>query len=159
MFVAVIVGNLLAVLFAFCGVVSVCGYLGGEMSARTVTGMMQGLALSAWPLAVAGAIYLLVQIACMVEKKVAADTAEPEVRTKAEPVFDKAKKTKEEVAESGRFFKANPVPPPPPPSASTEADAAVTPKSDTTSLIPAPVAAEEAPPKKPAHSLNFFRVE
>ena len=163
MFVAVIAGNLLAVLFAFCGIVSVAGYVLGDKATSSVA-FAQGLAISASPLAVAGIIYLLVQIACLLEKlhMRAADAAfVPSALPKIASAVEKQKQPQAPASESGRFFKADSPLPPPPPSTPAAAESFAKQKkdSDTTSLIPTPVAAEVAPPKKPAHSLNFFRVD
>lgn len=165
MFVAVIVGNLLAVLFAFCGIVCVGGYVCGDKAASSAA-FAQGLAESAWPLGVAGSIYLLVQIACLLEKlhlqRAEISFVPTPLPKKASPV-ENTKNKQEPVSESGRFFKADsPLPPPsPPPAPTPETQTKQNKDSDTTSLIPTPVAAEKetAPPKKPAHSLNFFRVD
>ncbi len=164
MFIAVIVGNLLAVLFAFCGIVSVGGYVLGDKAASSAA-FAQGLAISAWPLGVAGTIYLLVQIACLLEKQYmqrAESACASAVLPKKVSAAEKSKPAQQPATESGRFFRTDsPLPPsPPPPSARAQEDSAQQIKhSDTTSLIPTPVAAEPAAPKKPAHSLNFFRVD
>lgn len=163
MFVAVIVGNLLAVLFAFCGIVNVCSYIVGDKAASAAS-FAFGLAVSSWPLAVAGMIYLLVQIACLLEKlclqrtDAAYAAVAPAKCASSEP--DKAKKPKAPAEASAQFFKAEPLPPPPPPVTPLPAPAnPPTSNSDTKSLIPTPAAPEPPRQKKPADSLNFFRVD
>ena len=68
MYIAVLVGHLVALLFAFCGVMNLC-YLDFDR-AIGVQGFFGQLALAAWPLAVGTAIYVLVQAAMLVERLV-----------------------------------------------------------------------------------------
>ena len=68
MYIAVLVGHLVALLFAFCGVVNLC-YLDFDR-AIGVQGFFAQLAVAAWPLAVGTAIYVLVQAAMWVERLV-----------------------------------------------------------------------------------------
>ena len=68
MYIAVLVGHLVALLFAFCGVMNLC-YLDFDRSIG-VQGFFGQLALAAWPLAVGTAIYVLVQAAMLVERLV-----------------------------------------------------------------------------------------
>ncbi|MGN0874325.1 MAG: hypothetical protein ACI4OZ_03960 [Akkermansia sp.] len=68
MYIAVLVGHLVALLFAFCGVVNLC-YLDFDRSMGVQVFFAQ-LAVAAWPLAVGTAIYVLVQAAMLVERLV-----------------------------------------------------------------------------------------
>ena len=68
MYIAVLVGHLGALLFAFCGVVNLC-YLDFDRSMGVQVFFAQ-LAVAAWPLAVGTAIYVLVQAAMLVERLV-----------------------------------------------------------------------------------------
>ncbi len=68
MYIAVLVGHLVALLFAFCGVVNLC-YLDFDRSMGVQVFFAQ-LALAAWPLAVGTVIYVLVQAAMLVERLV-----------------------------------------------------------------------------------------
>ena len=68
MFAAVIVANVIAALFAFLGVGQVICYLTADERPASATQFLFGLSAACWPLAVAVGIYLLVQIACWLEK-------------------------------------------------------------------------------------------
>lgn len=121
MFVAVILGNVVAALFAFLGVGQVICYLSAEARPAGAAAFMFGLSVAAWPLAVAVVIYLLVQVACWLEKLYFAgstDSSAPKVTGEALSRVPAAarhsKKEEEESPEAPVFFKATAPPPPPP---------------------------------------------
>ena len=158
MFFVVILGHLLAVLFGFCGVVSLGSLLSGPTfdSAGAFT---MALAVASWPLAVAGIIELLVQIACMMEKQmlpglVGSTGAVPEKSAPFKPIIKKQQA--EPASASGQFFRANPVPEPPavPPLEEPKPAADETQKNE-----PVKQEEEKKEPEKPASGLSFFRVD
>lgn len=67
MFIAVIAGYVVAAVFAFCGVVQAVLFLQGCEHSMGTASFFHGLAVSLWPLAVACSIFLLTQIATMLE--------------------------------------------------------------------------------------------
>ncbi len=68
MFFAVIAAYMVAAAFALCGVVAVAHCIIDAQQEMGYTLFIQGLALAMWPLAVAAALLLLIQIACKVER-------------------------------------------------------------------------------------------
>lgn len=152
MFIVVIVAHLVAVLFSFCGVVRV----GASVSGTTYSSAGEfaaALAIAAWPLAVAVAVEILIQIACMVEKLLITRAAVTPVDTEAKKTKNKnvAKQQNEHPSEAGMFFRADRVPAQP-----------------AAPVAESPVVEEKAPaqpeekavePEKKAPSLNFFRVD
>lgn len=157
MFVVVIVSHLLAVLFGFCGVVMLGSVLSGPTfdSAGAFT---LALACAAWPLALAGIIELLLQIACMLEKLVMqkGGVAEGTTPAKPTPLKPVVKKPAEPASASGQFFRSNPVPEPPvvPPLEEPKTAADEAKKNE-----PVKQEEEKKEPEKPASGLSFFRVD
>ncbi|MBQ4594004.1 MAG: hypothetical protein IJA81_05195 [Akkermansia sp.] len=158
MFFVVILGHLLAVLFGFCGVVSLGSLLSGPTfdSAGAFT---MALAVASWPLAVAGIIELLVQIACMMEKQMLPGVfgttgAAPEKSAPFKPVIKKQQA--EPASASGQFFRSNPVPESPvvPPLEEPKPSADEAKKNE-----PVKQEEEKKEPEKPASCLSFFRVD
>lgn len=158
MFFVVILGHLLAVLFGFCGVVSLGSLLSGPTfdSAGAFT---MALAVASWPLAVAGIIELLVQIACMMEKQMLPGVfgttgAAPEKSAPFKPVIKKQQA--EPASASGQFFRSNPVPESPvvPPLEEPKPSADEAKKNE-----PVKQEEEKKEPEKPASGLSFFRVD
>lgn len=159
MFYVVIIGHLLAVLFGFCGVVSLGSLLSGSTfdSAGAFT---MALANASWPLAVAGIIELLIQIACMVEKlmlpgAVGAVGPAPEKATPFKPVIKKQQV--EPASASGQFFRSNPVPESPvvPPLDEQKPIAAEAEKHEPVKQDNE----EKKTPEKLGSGLSFFRVD
>lgn len=70
MFYGVILCNTLVVFFAACGVANVVECLGKIDTSMGYPIFLRGLALAAWPLVVAGVLFMLVQIACQVQQLV-----------------------------------------------------------------------------------------
>lgn len=159
MFATVIAARLLAVLFTFCGVVQLCAQLSGPRP-ESAGAFAEALLNSCWPLAVAGAIELLVQIACMLEKMLLqrAEAAEKATAERKGPLKPVVKKSAEPPASaSGQFFRSNPMPEPPvaptpKPEPRTEAPAAAAEKPKTEQK-------EEPKPEKKDSGLSFFRVD
>lgn len=58
MFAAVLAGYLIATMFAFCGLVSTFSYLSGLTPQNDAAAIVNGLALAAWPLAVAALLFI-----------------------------------------------------------------------------------------------------
>lgn len=156
MFITVICAHLLAVLFSFCGIVQLCAQLGGPRP-ESAGAFAAGLLASCWPLAVAGIIELLVQIAGMLEtlllqKSGVSDIGESSTKSPFRPVV---KKQEEPVSAAGRFFRADPVP---------EAPVAEDPLNDTEEVSETVKNEEAAPeekkePERKERTLNFFRVD
>lgn len=69
MFIAVIAGYVIAALFAFCGIFGIFFFLTGIQSGMDQLTFVRDLATSGWPLAAAAVIYLLTQIALMLERQ------------------------------------------------------------------------------------------
>ncbi len=159
MFIVVIASHLLAVLFGFCGVVMLGSVLSGP-TFNSAGEFTSALSLAALPLAVAGIIELLVQIACMMEKQllsgaIGAAGAAPEKPAPFKPVIKKQQA--EPASASGQFFRSNPVPEPPavPPLEEPKPTAA-----DPKKVEPVKQEKEEKKePEKPASGLSFFRVD
>lgn len=116
MFVAVIVANVIAALFAFLGVGQIICYLSADERPASATQFLFGLSNASWPLAVAVAIYLLVQIATWLEKLYFAGKNDSAAAKLADatphhiPVARTGKKENTENSETPVFFKAEPVP-------------------------------------------------
>ncbi len=68
MFFSVIIGYVVAVAFAFCGAAATVTYVMEAPHDTTYTFFLEGLAVKMWPLAVALALVLLIQIACQIER-------------------------------------------------------------------------------------------
>lgn len=155
MFVAVIFAHLLAVLFSFCGVVLLCAQFGGPRP-ESAAAFVSALVVSCTPLAIAGVIELLVQIAVMLEKLILhkegnGGKAESTAKSAFVPV---SKKAAEPVSASGQFFRSNPVPEPP----------AVEPLPEETSSPVEEQKPADSPqvtpkPEKKEPTLSFFRVD
>lgn len=69
MFLAVIMGYMVAAVFLFCGIANVIIYMQGIQQAMTATAFVNGLAMAMWPLAIAAAVFLLTQIAILLERQ------------------------------------------------------------------------------------------
>lgn len=164
MFVAVIVGNVISALFAFCGLVLIGTYLCGERP-QSAEAFVSQIALNASPLAIAAVIYLLVQIAIWLEKIYMQRSGQlPGSESSIRPMVPKrvASKSEQQAApsDSGMFFRANAAP--------THLDD----EDDDDDVLTAPAvskaqpAEESAPeadekktPEPPRSDLNFFRID
>lgn len=129
MFFTIIAGNLVAALFAFCGLAQVILYLVSDERPASATQFVSGMLAAAWPLAVAGLLFLLVQIASLLEKiyllrkSEGTLTAGGNGKTPAASALPTApKKKKEPENRENVFFRANAVPPPTPLAPTQEAD-------------------------------------
>ena len=69
MFLASIAGYLVAVLFAFCGIVNLATFLSEPEAITNHSDFTTGLVQAAWPLAVAVAVCLLTEIAGLLTKQ------------------------------------------------------------------------------------------
>lgn len=157
MFIVVIVAHLVAVLFSFCGLVQLGAFLSEPNPSNVAVfgagDFAAGLAKAAWPIAVAIAVEIFIQIACMFEKLLIARASGDEItatapKAKAKPI---AKKQSEQPSEAGMFFRADRVPEPP---AAPPVDEPVVAEKKTEQ------AKEEAAlPEKKAPSLSFFKVD
>ncbi len=68
MFFSVIAAYVVATAFAFCGVVNAVGYVMESQQGMGSFLFIEGMAVAMWPLAVAAALLMLIQIACKVER-------------------------------------------------------------------------------------------
>lgn len=156
MFIATIAGYLVATLFAFCGLVSI-GHVLTDLSAiKSASEFVTTLAVAAWPLAVAVAIYLLTQIAGLLQRQgimlSCVQTLQPPQPAPVAKVKKPAPVPPAQPA-AADYFQAAPVQAPPmPPSPS----------------VPQPPAEESPAPLPPArqkevketpNGLNFFRID
>lgn len=136
MFSAVIAGYLISALFVFCGFVNTYLYVSSIEQDMGVQNVMVGLCTAAWPLAVAVAVFLLTQMAILLERISIYAAMTPESTPAPKPVATGA-------AASGAATPGKRSPLPPLPTGSYfRADAAPT---------PAPAAAP-APQKKETHT-------
>lgn len=69
MFLAVIMGYIVAALFSFCGIANAVYFLQTIYPEMGYEAFLSGLAFALWPLAVGTASFLLVQIAILIEKQ------------------------------------------------------------------------------------------
>lgn len=182
MFAAVIVGNVIAALFAFLGVGQVICYLSAEARPVGAAAFMFGLSVAAWPLAVAVVIYLLVQIACWLEKLYFAagkndsstqkETLGHSSAAASTPRFSKKDEVEgDDVSAAPVFFKATPPPPAHDGEMDVKSAAAFAAAMDSArhaeedeQKIVAPVGDDwdnEAPtmPEKTKSGLNFFKID
>ena len=149
MYIAVIVGRVVAALFAFCGVVNILAYAGGVTKAMGYMNFIRGLAEAAWPLAAGITIWILVEAVLHLEKLVFhADSA-------AIPVAVPRKKPKaaKQPAGTPTYFNAPPVSHPEPASAKADMRPAA---------APTPAAEPEKPAEKPIpkdDGMKYFKVD
>ncbi len=68
MFFSVILAYAVATAFAFCGVVNAVGYVMECEQGMGSCVFIEGMTLAMWPLAVATALLMLIQIACKLER-------------------------------------------------------------------------------------------
>lgn len=150
MFLAAIAGYLVAVLFAFCGIVNIATFLSEPETITSHTEFTNGLVQAGWPLAVGVAVWLLTEIAGML--------------TRQSIVLGSLKQ--EEPTEHQDTQKKQPKRPAPLP-ASAYFDSSSTPATPVVTQAPAPQVPmerkkpEPVPPteKKKPEGLNFFRVD
>ena len=149
MYIAVIVGRVVAALFAFCGVVNILAYAGGVTKAMGYMNFIHGLAEAAWPLAVGITIWILVEAVLHLEKLVFhADSS-------AVPVTVPRKKPKpaKQPAGTPTYFNAPPVSQPEPAPAKADMRPAT---------APAPAPEPEKPAEKPIpkdDGMKYFKVD
>lgn len=157
MFFVVIIAHLVAVLFAFCGLVQLGSFLSEPNPSNAAVfgagAFAAGLAKAAWPIAVAIVVEIFIQIACMLEKLLIARSSGDDVtatapKAKVKPIV---KKQSEQPSESGMFFRANRAPEPP---AAPHVEEPITEEKKTEQ-----VKAESVVPEKKEPSLSFFKVD
>ncbi len=68
MFYAVIAAYVVSAIFAFCGIVNLVSYIGAAEQTVGYAHFIAGLPYAIWPLAIAAALVMLVQIAALIEK-------------------------------------------------------------------------------------------
>ena len=152
MYIAVIVGRVVAALFAFCGVVNILVYAGGVTKAMGYMHFIGGLAEAAWPLAVGITIWILVEAILHLEKLVF------HADSNAIPVTIPRKKPKAAKQQGGTptYFNAPPVSQPVASPAKADMKPAAAP-------APSPAAeAGEIPAAKPApqdDGMKYFKVD
>lgn len=69
MSLAVIMGYVVAAVFLFCGIANTVIYMQHIQQTMTASAFVNGLAISMWPLALAAIVYLLTQIAILLERQ------------------------------------------------------------------------------------------
>ncbi|MBQ2380216.1 MAG: hypothetical protein II295_07485 [Akkermansia sp.] len=176
MFAAVIAGYLVSALFVFCGLVNTCIFISNIEQDMGVQAAMSGLCISAWPIAVATAIFLLTQIAVQLERMGILSTAQAEIPEL--PTSQKTDATPQRFSTmpplpTGSYFRADtpvvePKAPTRTPAPEPEAQApSIEELSDIVTAAAAEAANEEATPseaippviKRNENGLNFFRID
>lgn len=179
MFLAVILGYLVAALFAFCGIANICMFLSSAKQGMGAQLFIGGLSLAAWPLAVAAIVYLLTQLAILLEQQ-GIIAANSETETDSPHGKEDAAPKRPAPLPAGSYFHAEPAPRPTPPQLTPtlpqNQPAATPPATEAPSIAEveniATAAAEEAAreeaepaaDKKPIikrrdDGLSFFRVD
>lgn len=156
MFIATIAGYLVATLFAFCGLVCL-GHVLSDLSAiKSASEFVTTLAVAAWPLAVAVAIYLLTQIAGLLQRQgimlSCVQTLQPPQPAPVAKVKKPAPVPPAQPA-AADYFQAAPAP---------EEPVALPPRvpQPPTEEAPTPAApARKNEVKETPNGLNFFRVD
>ncbi len=178
MFLAVILGYLVAALFAFCGIANICIFLSSAKQGMGAQHFIEELSLAAWPLAVAAIVYLLTQLAILLEQQsIVAVDLETEKDSPHSKETDVPKRPAPLPA--GSYFHAEPAPRPTPPQLTPtlpQNTPAATPPTEAPSIAEVEniataaaeeAAREEAEPaadikpiiKRRNDGLNFFRVD
>lgn len=160
MFVALIAGYLVATLFAFCGIVNIYCFISELPQGAGAAVFSNGLVAAAWPLAVAAVVFLLTQIANLLEvQKIMALNAAVDKPVSPAPAKPAAKPPV--AMPQGSYFKATPAPVPPPTAADIENLAATIEKEaeEQGSATPEPEPAKQPIKKREDNQLKFFRVE
>ncbi len=184
MFFSVIAAYVIAAAFAFCGVVGVFNYIAGfDRHAADYPTFLAGLAVSLWPLAVAIAIVMLVQVACLVERWIllwqmgqgsapVGGAAAPAARKKP-AAAESVKKPEPREESAPTYFACEDIAPAvKPPVMRDEPKPAPAPKAEVPAeaedaapaeAAPAPKAEEPAPAPVPApkkdEGLSFFKLD
>jgi len=164
MFLAVIMGYAVAAIFAFCGIAQAVFYFQRLDQTMSALEFVSGLAIALWPLAVGVALYVLVQVAMLLERQciVAENPAEPlpgaPAPRKNRPV-PPTRLAPPDPLPSGSYFHAAPASAPPP-------ERKPAPPEDA---IPSPMAEGGEEPKsgkdvtrpeaKKQEDLSFFRID
>lgn len=157
MFIVVIVAHLVAVLFSFCGVVQVGAFISGP-TYSSAGAFASALSIAAWPIAVAVAVEILIQIACMLEKLLIsrASVASVDAMPKKSKAQTAAKQQREQTSEAGMFFRADRLPEQPVAPVVEEPIAEEPKVEEKAAVQPEEKVAE---PEKKVPALNFFRVD
>lgn len=177
MFIAVIAGYLVAALFAFCGLASIIIAISSMSQGMGAQLFLTGLCQAAWPLAVGVGIYLLTQIAIMLERQGIIISDMDDQETPADKKAKEAAPKRPAPLPSGSYFHTDSAPRAPrtpapqphvenPPSAAPEAPSIAEIK-DIASAAAEEAAREAAEPtqeikpviKRRDEGLSFFRVD
>ena len=149
MFIATIAGYLIATLFAFCGIVNIWHVFADSSTISTASDFVNTLAMAAWPLAVAVVVFMLTQMAGLLQKQnillscLSQTPATPIPASKA-PQVNKRPIPQHQARD---FFNAEePVTPAAPPKPSVAPPSRVTP-------------AQQPTPENKQEGLNFFRID
>ncbi len=70
MFIASVFGYIMAAVMAFCGIFGIVCFFQGDLESLGTAGYIQGIATTSWPLVVAAALLVLLQVAALLEKLV-----------------------------------------------------------------------------------------
>jgi len=70
MFIASVFGYIMAAVMAFCGIFGIVHFLLGDLESLGAAGYIHGIAIASWPLVVASALLVLLQVAAFLEKLV-----------------------------------------------------------------------------------------
>lgn len=159
MFVALIAGYLVATLFAFCGITSIYYFISELPQGAGVVVYVNGLVAAAWPLAVGVAVFLLTQIANLLEVQKIMALSQP-VAEPQRPVSAKPKAKPPVAMPQGSYFKATPVPTPSPTAADIQSLAAsIEKEAEEQGKTPTPAPAQQPIKKHEDNNLKFFRVK
>lgn len=178
MFIAVIAGYVVAALLAFCGLFGIILFLTGEQEIAGQAAFIKEIALAAWPLAAGTVIYLLTQIALLLERQGILTADWQEQNSGAKQSDDDSKLKPPAPLPAGSYFHAGPAPSPPPmprmtptlpqpPAQSAETEPSIQEAADIATLAARAAAQEAAEPseeikpviKRRESDLSFFRVD
>ena len=154
MFAAVLAGYLIATLFAFCGLVSTFSYLSSLTPQNDTTAIVNGLALAAWPLAVAALLFISATLAARLQTLtllLACIQTSPE----SSPVKQKKPQPPQQQPE-GTYFRSPQVQPKNKPSHQKDGQESTPPASHTDTQAEQP---SSPPADQPIDSgLSYFRI-
>lgn len=169
MWIAVIFGYFLSAAFAYCGMMNLAVYISEVEDSTSYLLFVKGLPEAGWPLAVGMILYVLIQIALLLEKRALSpsDARLSSSSTKKEDSpTEKKRRTNERETSQEVYFRIQPPPPLPespvsstPPPASTPCASASAPasKMEREQFPPPPHGETESGEKR--KKLSFFRVD
>lgn len=169
MWIAVILGYFLSAAFAYCGVVNLAVYIAGVDNSTGYSLFVKGLPEAGWPLLAGMLLYVLIQIALLLEKQALLSSvvrpASPLKNHEDTPAHEK-RRTEEKAAPQEVYFRIQPTPPLPGDVAPATPRPAPTPGSPA--FAPTPEETQEELPTPPhekaeneekRRNLSFFRID